>query len=204
MDLVGDEFITKWSINKNLSLMIQNKCVYNNKYYDFIKKTFSIKSSNLKKKGSNLYNFDFCNRLKEENLNLGLNHRNFLQLNFKNMNELTFYQRLKINDNIYAAFNNETRFLNCFILANERVGVIEFIFSYANEAYFLCRKLNFLRNVFVNEKFDIKSCFSLYYISNFFFVLNHDEMISIQKLFATKKDENTLFVSLLNGSHMYS
>jgi hypothetical protein len=101
MDLVGDEFITKWSINKNLSLMIQNKYVYNNKYYDFIKKTFSIKSSNLKKKGSNLYNFDFCNRLKEENLNLGLNHRNFLQLNFKNMNELTFYKRLKINDNIY-------------------------------------------------------------------------------------------------------
>jgi hypothetical protein len=70
MDLVGDEFITKWTVNKNLSLMIHKKYVHNNKYYDFIRKTFSIKSSNLKKKSSSVYNLEFCNQLKEKNTNL--------------------------------------------------------------------------------------------------------------------------------------
>jgi len=54
MDLVGDEFINKWTLASNMNLAV-NQLDINNKLTEFIKRFFNIKSSNLKQKNSKIH-----------------------------------------------------------------------------------------------------------------------------------------------------
>ena len=209
-NLVGDEFIKKWSVNRNLSLLVHNnQSKTSNKYFEFIKKNFSIRSSNLKRT-----NNTFLIR-PERVLTKNISEIDSLLVNyiFKMWpslaleKDIIFFERLKINDNIYCIFNEETRFCNSFVQFEENLGVIESIFTFASEIFLICRKFNFLKNPFktqIGPDDFFSSCFSLYYVTNTFFHLKNEKLSYIIKLFAKKKDANTIYITSFNGSHLFN
>ena len=75
--------------------------------------------------------------------------------------------------------------------------------------FLICRKFNFLKSPFVCEissriSNSLISHFSIYYVTNTFFLVKHRELILIKKIFATKKDNNSVFLTKFNSAHLFS
>ena len=145
-NLVGDEFIKKWSISLSLSVEIEK--LYdrdtNNLFFDYIRGTFQIRSSNDKK--------DY----KEIKLSLGKK----MTLDFSDLDELVseylcktlnipideegsnsnvvFLERVYVNSIQYSIYNSTKKFINSCIKFNGQVGLIEFIFTWKGLVFLLC------------------------------------------------------------------
>lgn len=207
-DLVGDEFIKLWNVSKSLSLYINENFLdedcSQNKFTEFIKRNFSIKSSNLKKKYSNK---DVL-KLGKITTQFKLSERAyyFIKEIVNDKDNLIYYERLYYNNILYACeLDFLTKFCNSVIKHNNKIGVICNILKSDDSILLVCKELTFIKNPFFNNDCnEIKSFFALYSISSNYFYVKQNEIKNLKKLFMTNYNEQIVLVSLFTSCHLFS
>ena len=210
-NLVGDEFIKKWSVSLSLSSEIEKLFEKdNNLFFDYIRDTFHIRSSNNK------------NEYGEIKLSLGKKLPQCLNdvddmvseylcrtLNISISEEetsLIFFERVYVNSIQYSIHNTTKKFINSCIRYNDQMGLIEFIFKLHGKIFFLCKKLVQLEEDIVLSRYNLKSCSGIYQITRGFFLIETHQLLTIKKNFYYMVNEDSIIcrVSTFSSCHLFS
>ena len=187
---------------------LENKSEFN-PLVDYIKKNFAIKSSNLKKKSANeCYIIKIGKKRKIELENLSAN-QNAAVLNIVDENDahenFCFLNSIYVNSIYYAYYNEHIKFNNACIYINAVYGLIEIIIKLNDSIFLICKKLTLISNPFYNtKKPNIKSKFSLYYLSRQYFVINQKNFQYMKKFFFHVKSDSTCYISSNQTNHLFS
>jgi hypothetical protein len=201
-DLVGDEYIKRWSVSRSMALIVNNLDHSNNKVANFIKENFHIKSSNLKRNKKSCLRFsskiDNIKSISFEIINL------IKELNI-DLNECNFYENIYINEILYSCINDKTKFNNSTISHNELIGQVCCIINYNNNTYIICREIKELEQPFFNKQYreiksHIKRCI---YYNSYFTILQHD-FKSLKKHFLYRYTDRFCFISTYISDHLFS
>lgn len=208
-DLVGDEFIKLWCSSKNFSLHVKKNfsSESNNSFVLFLKKYFSIRSSNIK----NPTDLNFVLKL-GKSIKYTIEEKNFYFDKFKHkidfsidVSKLTFFERFYFNNLLYTIIDLNTKFCNSVILFQNQVGLICHIIQVESEIYLICKKLIPLNVPIQNLNFTLQSSFSYFTFSQTVFYVHYGSLRDIKKLFLYNLNENNLcLISKYTSNHLFS
>lgn len=203
-DLVGDEFLKLSNAAKNFQLYIDNfdENETENKFIDYIKSNFEIKSTNKKKQINKNVSYLKLG-LRKNNVNLSYRFISYLKdkINLQDENDLFFFESVRFNNIIYS-IEKETKYSNNVISFEKKFGLITYIFKTNEICYFLCTNLVQSNSLFYTES-KLKSNFSFFTISNSYFLLEQNQFYNLNKHFMYNNSENILITNYM-GNHLFS
>lgn len=208
-DLVGDEYIRNVNLAKNLNYHINSSPEFlldncNQDLLSFIKRNSNIKSSNLKRNGEKFV-ISLGKRYEINVLDLTLYENNVLNEFDLNVNEIEFFESLKLNNILYNTIRNLSKFNNSCISFAEKIGIIFFILRKHQNIYFIVRELKFLKNDFVDSDFiNNESNFSFYRLSYDFFIVEQLHFNRLQKSFYFLFEDETYLATKFTSNHLFS
>ena len=203
-DLIGDEFLKLFNSSRNFCLFVENLDeIENNKFVNFAKKHFSIKTSNHKKtaqkscyiKGGKVLKIQF-NDYVEKFLNDKVN------LN----SDIFFFEFIYFNDIVYSV-KKDTKFTNHVISLDGQFGLIQYIFRSDENFYFVCCHLIksmspfFIKNC---ENIKLNSKFSIYSRSSSYFLIDQNQFKFLKKHFIFVNENGLYMVTSFTGNHLFS
>lgn len=207
--LVGDEFIKKWSVSLNLSAEInllnaKDDC---NIFYDYIRKTFKIRSSNDKNSYDSI-NFRYGKIRHIDFFDLEVNLLELVCKSYKiesqteaELENIESYFNIYLNTIQYSIYDSTTKFCNSVINFDNQVGLVEII----TKDYLFCRTLLLVDNNLYHKDFKgLKSFYGVYQLTKRFFIVELKHLLKSKKLFLKKLDSILCLVSLLSTSHLFS
>ncbi len=209
-NLVGDEFIKKWSLSLNLALEIKElNNTSGNILYDYIKNTFKIKSSNIKQ------NYNDKILTFGRSLNLNINELDDILEDFlldlirtkseDTISEIKYYQRLYLNTIQYSLKSEISKYCNSVIKHQQSIGCIEVIICIRQQTFMICRELSHIDyDFFVKGFADFKSGFGQYQITRNIFCVEQSQFRKLQKLFCYQIDSKFYMITDLNTEHLFS
>ena len=203
-DLIGDEFIKLFNCSRNFSLFVGNLDENeNNKFINFAKKNFSIKSSNHKKiaqkkcyiKGGKVLNIKLNNYIEK-----------FLTDKVNLISDIIFYEYIYFNEIVYSIKKN-TKFSNHVISLDNQIGIIQYIFR-SNDKFHLvcCHLIKSMSNFSVKNSENIKlySNFSIYSKSSTYFLIDQNKFRFLKKHFMFINENGLYIVTCFTGNHLFS
>lgn len=209
-NLVGDEFIKKWSLSLNLALEIKELSNSSpNILYDYIKSTFKIKSSNIKQ-NNNAAVLTYGKSIKVKINELDHILHDFLldliRLNVENtMSEIKYYQRCYLNTVQYSLKSDNSKFCNSIIKYKQNIGCIELIVCIGQLAFLICREFSAIAFEFYDKRFTgYRSKFGHYQITRNYFYVDQADFRKLQRLFCYKIDSKFYMITDLNTEHLFT